>query len=268
MPVEIFLVFIFGLVMGSFLNVCVYRIPRNIFFSASRSFCPQCHKIIPWDLNIPLLSVVYVGGQSFCCQKKISYIYPLVEFLTGILFVILYWKYPFILHLGNIVEIHEKDILRFNHGIILISYLLTISFIDLECMIIPDKLSFPMMAIAPFMAILHPELTLKSSLLGILLGGGSLYLVSWLYWLVRKEIGLGFGDVKLLMVIGGWLGLPGVLPTILYGSLIGALFGITLMIIKRSFHLKSSLPFGPFLSLGAWLHFMWGMEIQNLILKV
>jgi leader peptidase (prepilin peptidase)/N-methyltransferase len=113
---------------------------------------------------------------------------------------------------------------------------------------------------------LHPDLTWQSSLIGVVAGGFSLYAVAWIYWLIRKEVGMGMGDVKLLAAIGGWLGYQSILPTILYGSLMGAAIGIIIMMWKRQMALKMAIPFGPFLALGALIHFFWEHKIQQWLL--
>jgi len=257
-------IFVFGACVGSFLNVCIYRIPRNIFFKSSRSFCPNCEKEVPIWFNMPIISWLILRGRARCCGESISIQYPLVELFTALMFVVMYWRFPFVQsYIGGLV-IDSEWFLRFSHAAIFFSLLLVCSVIDIHLQIIPDKLSLPMIALAPVVAALHPELTLVSSLLGIVIGGGSLYLVAWLYYLVRREIGLGFGDVKLLAAIGGWLGYESIFATVFISSTIGSIIGILVMIVLRSSDMKIKLPFGPFLSLGAMTYLLFGQTLQEL----
>ncbi len=259
-------VFLFGSLFGSFFNVCIYRIPRGIFWESSRSKCPSCGTLIPFWYNIPIFSWLFLRGKSACCGTKISPQYPLVEFGTAVLFVIIYWQFPFfILADGTIQGFDPQQALRCLHATIFCSVLLICSVIDLEHQIIPDVLSLPLIAVAPLVALVHPELDLKSSLFGILLGGGSFYAVAWLYYLIRKDYGLGLGDVKLLAGIGGWLGYQSILTTIFWASLLGSVVGVTLIVINRKKDLKLKLPFGPFLSVAAALYLLFGHQLAGLM---
>jgi leader peptidase (prepilin peptidase) / N-methyltransferase len=139
--------------------------------------------------------------------------------------------------------------------------------IDIKLMIIPDVISLPMVLASPLVVYLHPDLTWQSSLLGVLLGAGLLYGIAWLYYLVRGEAGMGMGDVKLLGVVGGWLGYEAILPTIFLGSLLGSAIGILLVIGSKQRSLRSAVPFGPFLALGAVIYFFFGQKLQDLLIK-
>ena len=247
------IIFGFGAVFGSFLNVCIIRIPQKSFFSPPRSTCPHCSKPIPIWLNIPILSWLLLRGMSQCCKKKISWQYPVVELLTAILTVICYWQHPFVPNDPPYTFWHQTTLLRFGHLLLFTYVLLVCSVIDIRLQIIPNVISLPMIAMSPIVAIIHPDLDLYSSTIGIIAGGGSLYLISWLYYLFRKEIGLGMGDVKLLGAIGGWLGYQAIIPTVFVGSITGSLVGVLLLLMKKG-SLKMAVPFGPFLSIGAWIH--------------
>lgn len=241
-----------GLILGSFFNVCIYRIPRGIFWKSHRSQCLHCGKAVPWWLNIPVFSYLFLRGKSRCCKKALPLFYPLVELFTGILFVYLYWRFPFVL--GNSLPAKGFDLelfSRFLFAAIFVSLLLICSVIDMHHMIIPDVISLPMILASPLVAWLHPSLTFYSSILGAFLGGGVIYAIAWIYFLVRKQEGMGMGDAKLLAAIGGWLGYESLFPTIFLGSLLGSILGVSLMIFQRRFHVRMALPFGPFLSLGA-----------------
>lgn len=252
--IQTWLVFIFGAIIGSFLNVCIVRIPKKNFLSNSRSFCPQCSKPIPFYLNIPILSYLFLRGKTACCQKKLSIEYLIVELLTALLFAVLYIKYPFFGLETTPSAVDHELVIRFIHAALFTSLLLICSFIDLHHMIIPDVISLPMIAMTPIIVYFHPDLDWISAGMGVLAGGGILYGVAWLYWIFRKEVGMGLGDVKLLAAIGGWLGYQAILPTILFGSILGSVVGISLMAIQRKLNMKSSIPFGPFLALGAMMH--------------
>ncbi len=253
--------FAFGLVVGSFLNVCIYRVPRKTFFKKARSHCPQCDALIPWWGNIPVLSWVLLRGRARCCGAKISVQYPLVELATGFIFVALYWVFPFFGRMSSGYLMDPAELIRFTHAVIFSSLLLVCSVIDMQHRIIPDVISLPMIAVSPLVALTHPDLTLTSSLLGILIGAGVFYALAWFYYLLRKEAGLGMGDVKLLAAIGGWLGYQALVPTIFLGSISGAVYGIGAIIITKNVHMKTAIPFGPFLALGAFTYLLAGGRV-------
>lgn len=261
------LFFALGCLFGSFFNVCIYRIPREIFWKKSRSHCPACDAPIPWWHNIPVLSWLFLRGKAACCGARISIQYPLVELGTGVLWMTVFACYPFLsLEHGNWI-FAQTEALRFLHALVFSSVLLICSVIDFEHQIIPDVLSLPMIALAPVVATFHPELDLKSSIIGIFLGGGIFYGVAWIYFLVRKEYGLGLGDVKLLAAIGGWLGYQGVLTTIFWASLLGSVAGIATILITRNRDLKLKLPFGPFLSIAAVVLLLFGRHLSDFIIS-
>ncbi len=258
---------LFGLCIGSFLNVCILRIPAGTFFKYSRSVCPACEQMIPWYYNIPLVGFILLRGRAACCGSPISWQYPLVELLAGVLTVLLYWKFPFVALGGPaLYSIDGPELLRFAHALLFTYLLLICTFVDLRLMIIPDVISLPMIGFTPLVVFLHPDLDWWSALLGVVLGGGILYLIAWIYWLLRREVGLGMGDVKLLAAIGGWLGFQAILPTVFIGSMVGATVGILAIVLVRGLTLKSAIPFGPFLALGAFLHMYCGSWIQEFLI--
>ena len=267
----------FGLVTGSFLNVCILRLPDGTFFKKARSHCPACDALIPWYLNIPILGFVVLRGRARCCGAKISWQYPLVEFVTALLFVYVAMRFPFIDVGGGLefarqgeagmprpILLNQPEAWRFLHALVFCSVLLVASVIDLKLLIIPDVLSLGLILTAPIVVALHPDLGWRSSLGGVLLGGGILYIVAWAYWFLRHEVGMGFGDVKLLAGIGGWLGYEAIFPVILIASVSGSLVGIGVMIWTRKFHGKTALPFGPFLAFGAVVDLLFSQEIREL----
>lgn len=266
-PISLFF-FVFGALLGSFFNVCIYRIPRHIFWKSHRSFCPACDTPIPFWHNIPILSWVILRGKAACCGAKIPVQYPLVELGTGLLMVLVYWIFPFFMNSsGSPLVIDSDAFLRFMHAAIFSSLLLICSVIDFEHQIIPDVLSLPMIAVSPLIAWLHPDLDIKSSLLGVLLGGGLFYAIAWAYVLIRKEYGLGLGDVKLLGAIGGWLGWQAILTTIFWASILGAVTGLLLMIVTGSRDMKLKLPFGPFLSIAAIVFHLFGNSLTDIVIS-
>jgi leader peptidase (prepilin peptidase)/N-methyltransferase len=257
--------FVFGATVGSFLNVCIYRIPEGTFWRHARSVCRACGAEIPFYLNIPIFSWLMLRGRTRCCKQPLSPQYPLVELLTGVVFAVIYWKFPFVT-LGDSGLLWDySNIIRAFHAVIFTCLLIVCSVIDLRFMIIPDVISLPMIALTPAVVFLHPDLDWMSALIGVVAGGGSLYAIAWLYWLIRREVGMGMGDVKLLAGIGGWLGYQAIIPTIFYGSLLGAVTGLGIMVVTRRLTLRSAIPFGPFLAAGAIIQLIIGPYLQDLI---
>jgi leader peptidase (prepilin peptidase)/N-methyltransferase len=255
---EIILVGIFAAIIGSFLNVCVYRIPRDLSVAKPvRSFCPSCNRTISWKENIPVISWTIQGGKCAGCKQRIPFHYPLVELLSvanGI-----YTYQSFGLNLSSLIIF------------LLIEALLVISFIDFEFKIIPDVISLPGITIGLAMGCIaefyHPfsyPLTQGAwdSLLGMFFGGGSLYAIAYFYYLYSKQEGLGGGDIKLLGWTGAMLGVSSVLPTILIGSILGSIVGVAVIIFMRG-NRKSEIPFGPWLSLGAIIYIFAGTPITR-----
>ncbi|MCS7215092.1 MAG: prepilin peptidase [Thermodesulfovibrio sp.] len=240
---EILIFSILGLVVGSFLNVCIYRIPRKISIVKPSSFCPDCKKPVKIWHNIPVLSFILLKGKCSYCGSKISFRYPVVEILNGILYVLAYLSFGL------------STILIFI--LIFISAMIVISFIDIDFQIIPDQISIPLIFAGIFLSLLshdNPNLVsnFKESLFGIVVGGGSLLLVS-----IISKGGMGGGDIKLNAAVGAYLGPKSALITIFIGSLLGAIAGI--IILKKTGSRK--IPFGPFLSIGALICLFAGKKI-------
>ncbi len=241
-------VFVFGTLVGSFLNVCIYRIPAGKSVVRPRSFCPTCGKPIAWYQNIPIFSYLFLRGCCFNCGVKISLRYPAIEALTGALFVMVVWSFgiapwtPFYL--------------------LFVAGLITITFIDLDHQIIPDVISLPGILVGLLSVFFVPWITWVDSIGGVLLGGGLLYLVAELYFLLKKKEGMGGGDIKLLAMIGAFLGWKAVFPVIFLSSLIGTMVGIPLMYFTKSSG-GLAIPFGPFLSVGAVIWLFWGSSILS-----
>ena len=237
---------IFGLIIGSFLNVCIYRIPAGISIVSPSSRCPQCGVSIRWYQNIPILSYLILGGKCRACRTGIPWRYPFVEALTGGLFVLVYLSFGLTTTLGVYC--------------LFVAALIVITFIDLDHQIIPDVISLPGIVVGFLCSFAIPWLSWTDSLLGILLGGGSLWLVAVVYELLTKKEGMGGGDIKLLAMLGAFLGWKAILPIIFISSLIGSLVGIPLMLVKKA-DSKLAIPFGPFLALGALIYLFWGPQL-------
>ena len=241
------LVFMFGMCIGSFLNVCIYRLPSSIsIINPSRSFCPQCNSAIQFYDNIPVFSYLWLKGRCRNCKASISLRYPLVELMTGILAISILFMFGLTL----------EAVLYF----VFISSLLVITFIDIDHKIIPDIITLPGIPIGLAASFVLPDMTFKSSLLGLLVGGGSLLLVAWTYSLITHKEGMGGGDIKLLGMIGTFIGWKGVIFTIFASSLAGTLVGIIVMLLKGK-NLKFAIPFGPFLSIGAMSYVFFGEKV-------
>ena len=240
--------FIVGLCIGSFLNVCIYRIPLQGSIVTPGSKCPRCDTPIAFYDNIPLLSFLLLRGRCRKCKSPIGFRYPLVELLTGLLTVLVFAVF------GPTPE----GFIYF----LLVTVLIAVTFIDIDHRIIPDRITLPGIPFFFLAAFFLPRFTVTDSLLGILAGGGSLYLVAWGYHLLTGQEGMGGGDIKLLAMIGAVIGWQGVLFTIFAGSLLGCIAGFSLMIKNRK-GMKLAVPFGPFLSMGAIIYVFFGPSVVH-----
>ncbi len=241
-----FVAFIFGLCVGSFLNVCIFRIPADKSIISPGSMCSNCGKAIKFYDNIPVLSFLLLKGRCRFCGASISLRYPLIEILGGLFGVAVVWKFGPTLTAGIYFSF--------------IATLLAVSFIDIDHRIIPDVISLPGIPIFFLASLALPQLTYGQSLLGILAGGGSLFAVAWTYNLLTGKDGMGGGDIKLLAMIGALLGWKGVLFTIFMASAAGTVIGIIVMLYTKK-GMKLAVPFGPFLSLGAVIYIFFGTQI-------
>lgn len=243
------IIFALGSLIGSFLNVCIYRVPRSLSVISPSSRCPSCTTPIkPYD-NIPVLSYVLLRGKCRVCKAGISFRYPLVELLNALLYVFVVYRFGFEWH--SII-----------YGIFC-SALVVITFIDLDFQIIPDVITLPGTVIGivagsllmpdPFMR--YTLLGFKASVIGLLTGGGLFYAIA-----VLSKGGMGGGDIKMMAMVGALMGWKSVLLTIFLGSLTGAAFGIFLMITQGKGR-KTKIPFGPFLALGTIITLFYGQEL-------
>ena len=243
-----------GLLIGSFLNVCIYRLPRDLSVVAPRSFCPECDKPIAWFDNVPVLSYLLLRGRCRKCKERIPLRYPIVELLTAVFFFCAVWM------LGPTIAA-----LKF---CVFAAILVTLVFSDLEERILPDEFTLGgtaagviFAAFVPFtygimrmllLRVDNPRLvSMAESLFAALFCGGTLWLVGYLYEKIRHREGLGFGDVKMVAMIGAFLGLQGALMTLIVGSLLGAIVGLCYIWFTGKDASTYELPFGTFLGAAA-----------------
>jgi len=251
----IFFIFIIGLCVGSFLNVCIYRMPKSISIVKPRSFCPRCENTIPWYDNIPLLSYIILKGRCRNCKTKISFKYFLIEAITAFLFITLY--------------IHFNSWQLFIPYAFLASGFIIATFTDLSHRIIPDEVNFGLLGLGVILSFIFPVLhnvdsrwmSLLYSLLGALVGGGSIFLLGVLGKLIFKKESMGGGDVKLLAMAGSFLGWKLILLSFFIAPFFGAIFGI----IRKIIYKDEYIPYGPFLALGCLISVLWANEILSWI---
>ncbi len=250
------IVSLFGLIVGSFLNVCIYRIPRGLSIIIPSSRCPSCNTPIkPWD-NIPIVSYIFLGGKCRFCKARISLRYPLVELLNAIMYALILWRFDFGWH----------TVIYF----VFSSSLIVITFIDLDFQIIPDKITLSGIPIGFLVgSFLLPDpfarsslLGMKESLIGMITGFGLFYLIALIGSAIFKKEALGGGDVKMMAMVGALMGWKTVLLTTFLGSLTGSIVGVLLMVLKGKDR-KAQLPFGPFLALGTIITLFYGQEILS-----
>jgi len=238
---------LFGAIVGSFLNVVILRLPeenQSVVFPASH--CPKCSTPLHWYENIPLLSYLFLRGKCSHCHTKISWQYPLVEATMALFSIFLMAAYqPSLTYLGYFI---------------FCAALLTITVIDIHHQIIPDIISLPGILVGFGFAFVSDALTWQSSLIGILAGGGILYAIAFLYFFLRRIDGMGGGDIKLLAMIGAWLGWQSLPFVILVSSASGTIVGVLAMIRQKKGG-QTRIPFGPFLAAGAILYTFYSEKI-------
>ncbi len=235
---ELFLSFLFGACFGSFANVLIYRMPADESIMG-RSHCQVCKATIPWYQNIPLLSYFFLKGKCAGCHASYSIRYLLVEFIMAILFAAVVYLYGI-----------SWTTLEY---LILIFGLVTAGFIDYDHMILPDEFTLGGVVLGLIGAALNPDRSFTEALLGVLFGGGVLWLVAYIYFVFTGRDGLGGGDIKLLAWLGALLGWKAIPFIILSSSIVGSIVGIILSRRNKE-GLKTMIPFGPFLALGALLY--------------
>jgi len=263
-------VFVIGLLVGSFLNVVIFRLPRRLNYHWARecrellghpadagenpppglivepSHCPSCGHHIRFYENIPLLSFVLLGGQCSACGAGISLRYPAVEIFTALLSGMVAWKFG--VTLATV------------YGLLFTWMLVAIAFIDLDTQLIPDNLSLPLLWGGLLVNIDYTFAPLRDAVIGAAVGYLLLWLIFHLFKLVTGKEGMGYGDFKLLAALGAWMGWQAIPMIILLSSVVGAVIGVFMMIFRRSDR-GQAIPFGPFLAGAGWLAFVWGNEI-------
>ncbi|MEN8262163.1 MAG: prepilin peptidase [Nitrospirota bacterium] len=250
------LVFVFGLIIGSFLNVCIYRIPEGLSVVSPSSRCTSCGTPIKFYDNIPILSYIILMGRCRSCGTKLSVKYLLIEFINAVLYVVVLYRVGY----GS-----PWVLLSY---LVFVSSLVVIFLIDLEHQIIPNSITLPGIPIAIVLgSTILPDpllpgnlLGIKASVAGCLAGGGSFYLIAVLGKAVFKKDAMGGGDIKMMAMAGGLLGWKGILLTAFLASLFGSIIGISLILIKGK-EWGARIPFGPYLALGAFISLFWGYDI-------
>ena len=238
-------IFIIGLLIGSFLNVVINRLPEGESIVFPPSHCPECEsELSVWDL-FPVLSFIFLRGQCRYCEAKISLQYPLVELITASSALLLYFNFG--LSLEFLIYAY------------LTALLIVVSLIDYKERIIPNKITYPNIIIALVLSIFSGHISLLASIAGLLLPGGFLLLLAILY-----KGGMGMGDVKLMAMVGSFIGANYALIAIFLASFLGSAIGIGLIVVSDK-DMKSAIPFGPFLALGSFATIFWGEQIINFI---
>ncbi len=272
---------IFGLLVGSFLNVVIYRYPIMLFreweqmakdilsergfkiktpevsfdkqpkkfnMVVPRSACPKCdHKISGLE-NIPIISYLFLKGKCRGCQTPISLRYPFIELLTGICFAVIAQNFLF----GWPLAI----------ALIVTAYFIAMSFIDIDHQILPDTMTLPLVWLGLFVAYFNLYIPLEGALIGALVGYLSLWSVYWLFKIITGKEGMGYGDFKLLAVIGAFMGWKSVLLTIVLSAGVGAILGGLLLLIQGKGK-ETKIPFGPYLAVAGWISWIWGDWLIN-----
>ncbi len=237
---------LFGLVVGSFLNVCIVRLPEEESIVLPGSHCRACKAPVAWRDNIPVASFVLLGGRCRNCGAPFSPRYALVEVLTGVLF--------------GLVAMRGLPLDQTLLQMAICAAMVVITFIDIDHLLILNVITYPAIAVSPLLAALVGHISLTDSLVGIAVGGGGLFAFAWTYEKLRHREGMGLGDVKLLAMIGGLLGWPATLFSLFAGSIIGSVVGLASMLARRR-GMDLEIPFGPFLAAASLLYMFAGPEL-------
>ena len=255
-------VFVYGLVFGSFFNVCICRIPKGISIIHPRSRCPKCKSEIRWFQNIPLFSWIFLKGRCASCKTKISFLYPFVELLTGIIILFVFRHF------------YSPDLKQWIIKSLIFSVfsgsLIILSFIDMKYFIIPDRFTWGGVIVGIGASMFYPQIhgfeTMKEgfvfSSVSALICYGILNSVRIIGSVVYKREAMGYGDIKLVAAFGAFLGWKLGLLSIFFGAVFGSVIGVTSVILSR-FSLRSEIPFGPYLAIGAYLSLIYGQPFLN-----
>jgi leader peptidase (prepilin peptidase)/N-methyltransferase len=266
---------VFGLLVGSFLNVVILRLPKRLEWQwkqdsrelleitepyepappgivVESSHCPHCgHQLAVWE-NIPLLSFVALRGKCRSCSAPISWQYPLVELATGLLFAACVWRFGVGWESGL--------------GMLFSAFLLAMAGIDLRTTYLPDQLTLPLLWIGLLISVVTVYVDPVSAILGAAAGYLSLWSVYWLFKLVTGKEGMGYGDFKLMAALGAWCGLGAVIPILLISSVVGAVIGSAWLLIKGKDR-ATQIPFGPYLAIAGWIQFITGADLFGMYLR-
>ena len=266
---------VFGLLVGSFINVVILRLPKRLEWQWKQdsremlgitdtydpappgiviesSHCTHCgHKLAAWE-NIPLLSFLALGGKCRSCKARISWQYPFVELLTGVLFAICIWRFGATVQGGL--------------ALVFTGLLVAMSGIDLRTTWLPDNLTQPLLWIGLLASLVTVYVDPVSSILGAAAGYLSLWSVYKLFKLVTGKEGMGYGDFKLLAALGAWCGIKAILPILLISSLVGAIIGSAWLLMKGKDR-STQIPFGPYLAIAGWIQFITGMDLFGMYLR-
>ena len=249
----IIIIICFGLAWGSFLNVVIYRLPLRMSLFKPSSSCPHCNEKIKFYDNIPVLSFLLLRGKCRHCKGKISLRYPLVELLTAVSFLLLYSQYSLSFF--------------FFASCLFACALIALGFIDFYHQILPDEITLPGLLLALIYSLFRTDLNLRQALIGAVAGAGFLLFIYVAYYLLRKQEGLGLGDVTMMLLIGAYLGWRQAFFTLILASFVGALIGIFFILYKKK-DFQYSLPFGTFLAPAAFASLLWGERIINAYLSL
>jgi leader peptidase (prepilin peptidase)/N-methyltransferase len=251
-----FVTLVMGLCFGSFLNVCIYRIPAEVSLSKPPSSCPKCKTLIKWYDNVPVFGWLALGGKCRACKAPISIQYPVIELTTGLFFLVIYLIYG----LSFVTPVYCFAVFG----------LLLATFVDLAEMWIPDRVSIGGMIVFPLLSALVPELHEQSawtggfmhSLIGLAAGFGLFYGIGFLGKLAFKKEAMGFGDVKLMGGLGALLGWQAVLYILFFSALAGSVIGVALIVLNKK-ELSSRIPYGPYLALAAFSWILGGDRLWD-----
>ncbi|MBI2030994.1 MAG: prepilin peptidase [Candidatus Levybacteria bacterium] len=264
---ELFFLFVLGLFIGSFLNVLIDRLPRDESIAKGRSYCDKCKKTLKWYDLIPVLSFILLRGKCRYCHSPISYYYPIVEIITGVFFAL---TYVYLINYSDLrfTNYDLQFFVTFLYYLTLISSLIIVFFTDLKYGIIPDKIIFPAAVIS---IIYHLSFTIypngQLSIINGLLSGFGAFLFFLALYLITRGRGMGFGDVKLVFLLGIFLGFPKIISALYLSFLLGAFVGLILILLKKKRFFKGeTIPFGPFLVLGSIISLFLGENIIRLFI--
>ena len=272
MPMMKVFIFILGTCIGSFLNVCIWRLPRNESIVTPPSHCPNCDCLIPWYDNIPLVSWLALGAKCRKCRVRISPRYFLVELVTGYLFLLVWIK---------VLAIGQPAVFIFPYFIIVAMCIVTV-FVDAEHRIIPNEVTYSAIIAGLALSVVWPELwvplhrkwIMPERLVSFMFSSGSLFIcvflmavVSMLGKFLFKKDAMGWGDVKYMGAVAALIGIPACFFTLLFGSLTGSIYGLSLIVLRKR-KLRSAFPLGPFLAAGTLIWIYFGEMILNSYLEI